>query len=224
VHGSQPKYTIPEVIDDMHRAIRFLRYHAKDYRIDPERIGIAGGSAGGHLSLVIATAGRPGDPNAKDPVDRESSRVQAVGCYFPPTDFLNYGESGRDVFKALDAELAAFKAPFDFQELDPKTKQFVLVRDLEKRRDIAREISPIAHVTPDDPPTLIIHGDADKLVPIQQSKVMCKKLEECRVPAKLVVKPGAGHGWGDWIKDMALIADWFDTHLTKPSPTTKAEK
>src|SRR5207302_102584 len=78
VHGSQPKYAIPEVLQDMHRAVRFIRFHAKDYHIDPDRIGITGGSAGGHLSLMQGTAGTMGDPNAKDPIDRESSRVQAV--------------------------------------------------------------------------------------------------------------------------------------------------
>src|SRR5438094_1369726 len=80
VHGSQPKFTVPEIIEDMHRAVRFIRSHAKDYHIDPERLGITGASAGGHLSLLIGTAGAKGDPNAKDPVDRESSRVQAVAC------------------------------------------------------------------------------------------------------------------------------------------------
>ncbi len=213
VHGSQPKFTIPEVIDDMHRSVRFIRHHAKDYGIDPERIAIAGCSAGGHLSLMIGTSGRKGDPNAKDPVDRESSRVQAVGCYYPPTDFLNYGEAGRDVFAALEAELKAFKAPFDFQEFDQKWKRFVLITDEAKRRQIAAEISPITHVSPDDPPTLILHGDADKLVPIQQAQSMQKALEKAGVPAKLVVKTGQGHGWAEWIKDMAILADWFDTHL-----------
>src|SRR5262245_25087425 len=94
VHGSQPRYTVPEIVQDMNRAVRFIRHHAKEYRIDPARIGIAGASAGGHLSLMLGTAGDNGDPNAKDPVDRESSRVQAVACFFPPTDFLNYGRPG----------------------------------------------------------------------------------------------------------------------------------
>src|ERR1700751_1129078 len=76
VHGTQPKFTIPEILDDMHRAVRFVRYHAKDYYIDPDRIGIMGASAGGHLSLMMSTAGKDGDPKAKDPVDRASSRVQ----------------------------------------------------------------------------------------------------------------------------------------------------
>src|SRR5579872_3609510 len=91
VHSSQPKYTIPEILGDMNRAVRFIRYHAKKYHIDPDRIGITGGSAGGHLSLMQGTTGRDGNPRAPDPVDRVSSRVQAVACFFPPTDFLNYG-------------------------------------------------------------------------------------------------------------------------------------
>jgi acetyl esterase/lipase len=218
VHGSQPRFTIPEILEDMHRAVRFVRHHAKEYGADPNRIGIAGCSAGGHLSLMIGTAGQKGDPDDKDPVDRESSRVQAVGCYYPPTDFMNYGQPGRDVFQALEAELSPFKAPFDFQELDPKAKRFVLITDEAKRRQIAREISPISHVTADDPPTLILHGDADKLVPIQQAQVMQRALEKAGVPVKLVVKAGQGHGWANWIKDMAILADWFDVYLKGNSP------
>src|SRR5579885_1912416 len=76
VHGTQPKFTVPEIIEDVHRAVRFIRYHAKDYRIDPDHIGITGGSAGGHLSLIIGTSGTTGKPKASDPVDRVSSRVQ----------------------------------------------------------------------------------------------------------------------------------------------------
>ncbi len=222
VHGSQPKFTIPEVVDDMHRSVRFIRHHAKKYQIDPDQIAIAGCSAGGHLSLMIGTAGREGDPNAKDPVDRESSRVQAVGCYYPPTDFLNYGQAGRDVFKALEAELKPFKAPFDFEEFDQETRRFVLITDPTKRLQIGRDISPITHVTKDDPPTLILHGDADKLVPIQQAQTMQQSLEAAGVPVRLVVKEGQGHGWSGWIKDMAILADWFDTHLKAGKKTPAA--
>ena len=78
VHGSQPKYSIPECIDDMHRAVRSIRHNAKEFGIDPDRIGITGASAGGHLSLMQGTAGKPGDPKAKDPIDRlPSSRVKS---------------------------------------------------------------------------------------------------------------------------------------------------
>src|SRR5207248_9841930 len=85
VHGSQPKFNLEEILQDMNRAARYVRYHAKDFNIDPDRLGITGGSAGGHLSLMLGTAGAKGDPDAKDPVDRISSRVQAVACIFPPT-------------------------------------------------------------------------------------------------------------------------------------------
>ncbi len=213
VHGSQPKYTIPEVLTDMHRALRFIRYHAADYHIDPDRIGITGGSAGGHLSLMQGTAGKDGDPKAKDPVDRVSSRVQAVACFFPPTDFLNYGETGKVALGR--GTLANFKAPFDFRDFDPKTRSFNLITDEDRRRLIGKEISPVYHVTPDDAPTLIIHGDADKLVPIQQAEIIIRKLKDTGVPAELVIKPGAQHGWPGMEKDMVTIADWFDRYLKK---------
>src|SRR5439155_16033103 len=119
VHGSQPKFTIPEILEDMHRATRFIRHHAKDYKIDPERIGITGLSAGGHLSLMQGTAGNKGDSKTKDPIDGTSSRVQAVACFFPPTDFLNYGKKG-EVMLGTDT-LKAFRAPFDFHEMDKIT-------------------------------------------------------------------------------------------------------
>lgn len=214
VHGSQPKFTIPECVADMNRALRFIRSRAKEYGIDPERIGITGGSAGGHLSLMIGAAGTTGDPKAKDPVDRVSSRVQAVGCYYPPTDFLNYGEKGKDaVGRGI---LANFKAAFDVREMDPKTKALErTMSDDEKLLELGRRISPITHVSADDPPTLIIHGDADKLVPIQQAETFLAKLKEAGVATELVVKKGAAHGWPDLAKDHAIIADWFDKHLAR---------
>jgi len=213
VHGSQPKYTIPEIAADLQRSVRFVRHHAAEYGVNPGRVAIAGGSAGGHLALLIGTSGRDGDPRAKDPVDRESSRVQAVGAYYPPTDFLNYGVPGRDVFKALEAELARFKAPFDFEEFDAASGRIRPVTDEAGRRRILAEISPITHVTSDDPPAIILQGDKDELVPLQQARSFADALESAGVSVELVVREGQGHGWGNWIEDMALLADWFDTHL-----------
>jgi acetyl esterase/lipase len=214
VHGSQPKFTIPEILQDMNRAVRFIRFHAKDYHVDPDRFGITGGSAGGHLSLMQGLAGDLGNPKAKDPIDRVSSRVQAVACFYPPTDFLNYGKPGENAIGR--GILKDFKAPFDFHDLDPKTRTFVPVTDEARIEEIGRKISPINHVSADDPPTLIIHGDADKLVPIQQSQILVKKLQEAGVEARLIPKPGAQHGWPHQEQDMPAIADWFDAHL-KPA-------
>ena len=212
VHGSQPRYTVPEIVADVNRAIRFIRHHAKDYAIDPNRIGVTGASAGGHLSLMLGTSGGPGDPNAVDPVDRESSRVQAVACFFPPTDFLNYGRPGSERVHPKDFG-KAFRPAFDYHELNQADNLWVPVADPAKLREIARENSPASHVSPDDAPTLIHHGDADTLVPLQQSETIVEKLKGAGVDAKLVVKAGAGHGWLSMVRDMEGFADWFDSHL-----------
>ena len=163
----------------MNRAVRFIRHHAKDYGIDPARIGVCGASAGGHLSLMLGTAGDAGKPDAKDPVDRESSRVQAVACFFPPTDFLNYGKAGNRKIHAIDHD-PPYRAAFDYRELDPKSRLWVPITDEARLEQIARQISPVYHVTPDDPPTLIIHGDQDRLVPLQQSERDRREAEEGR--------------------------------------------
>ena len=211
LHGSQPKYSIPEVLEDLHRAVRYIRTNAKKYAIDPERLGISGASAGGHLSLMQGCAPKPGDPNAKDPVNKESSKVAAVACFFPPTDFMNYGKEGELAIGS--GTLTNFKAPFDFTELDKKTKSFVLITDAAKRKEISKAISPITHVSKDSAPALILHGDKDVLVPLQQAESMIEKLKGAEVPCELVIKKGQAHGWATMGEDMKLLADWFDKHL-----------
>jgi acetyl esterase/lipase len=220
VHGTQPKFTVPEIVEDIQRAVRFVRYHAKDYHIDPDHLGITGGSAGGHLSLMIGTAGTPGDPKAKDPVERVSSRVQAVACFFPPTDFLNWGKEGAVLdYKHMDRR---FKAAVDFQVLDENERIFKRVTDEKKIHELLRDISPAYHVSRDDAPTLIIHGDKDELVPLQQSQRMVAKLKEAGVPANLIVKKGCGHFWITILKDTETLADWLDQYLKK-EPRRAAE-
>jgi acetyl esterase/lipase len=211
-HGSQPKFTIPEVVSDINRAVRFIRLHANDFGIDPNRIGIMGGSAGGHLSLMQATAGDLGNASSTDLVERQSSRVQAVACLFPPTDFLNYGQDGKYAF-GLGDTLAAFRAAVDVRELDPKTLRFERPIEQELQHKLAVSISPITHVSADDPPTLIVHGDADKLVPIQQAEVIVEKLKAAGVRAELIIRKGRGHDFAGVDKDVSAMMDWFDVNL-----------
>lgn len=212
MHGSQPRFTIPEAVEDMNKATRYIRSRAKEYGIDPERLGIMGASAGGHLSLMQGCAGQPADPNANDPLNKFSSKANAVGCFFPPTDFLNYGKEG-EVALGTGA-LKDFWPPFDFHTLEQK-RGFVPVTDMDKRIVIGKAISPIYHVNKDSAPTLIIHGDADKLVPIQQAELILAKLKENNVPCELITKKGQQHGWQGMDKDIVMIADWFDKHLAK---------
>ncbi len=203
VHGSQPKFTLQEIVQDINRAVRFIRTHAANYGVDPNRLGISGGSAGGHLSLMMGAYGSDGNPEAKDGVDRASSRVQAVACFYPPTDFLNYGEAGKSAMK-----IPTLKSYWHVFGVTEQTSS-------EESEKIARSLSPLYGITIRMPPTLLIHGDADTLVPIQQSNVVIKKLEELKVPCKLVVRPGKGHGWPELLKDGELLADWFDKYLAK---------
>jgi acetyl esterase/lipase len=221
LHGSQPKFTVPEIIEDIQRAVRFIRCHAGEYKIDPDRLGITGASAGGHLSLMQGTAGRGGDPKAKDPVERCSSRVQAVACFFPPTDFLNWGQPGK--LLTFRTTRRAFSAALDFKEFYPDRGLYRSVTDGgEQEFDILKKISPITHVSADDPPTLIIHGDKDDLVPLQQSEVMVARLKKAGVPAQLIVKKGLGHGWRTMSEDMRAVGDWFDKYLARPDKKAAA--
>jgi acetyl esterase/lipase len=202
VHGSQPRFLVPEFQEDVHRAVRFVRLHAARWGVDPQRFGVSGASAGGHLSLTIGTQGGPGKPDAKDPVDRQSSAVQAVACFFPPTDFLNWSKPGEPRVLPPDV-VPAFGPKWTTPE---------------GQREFGRETSPIYYLTDKLPPTLVIHGDADVRVPLYQSQRFEQRCKELGVPFKLIVKPGAGHGYNGWQNDIALLADWFDAHLTAPKP------
>jgi dipeptidyl aminopeptidase/acylaminoacyl peptidase len=126
---------------------------------------------------------------------------------------LNYGASGRNLLGSDAAK--GVRAPFDFQEYDEKSRAFVMIVDKDRRLEIGRQISPVYHVSPDDPPTFIMHGDADVVVPLQQSQIIMEKLREAKVPCELVVKPGGAHGWLDIGSDVPKLADWFDKHLAK---------
>jgi acetyl esterase/lipase len=199
-HGCQPKFIIPEITQDIHRSIRFIRHNAAKWGVNPDHLGISGGSAGGHLSLTMGTQGGPGKADAKDPVDRESSAVQAVACFYPPTDFLNYGTIGEDAvgFGILKNYKGAFGPASDTPE---------------GRQKLGKEVSPIYYITAQLPPTLIVHGDADKLVPIQQSESFVQQANAAGATAKLIVKPGGAHGWPNQGVEMTLMADWFDQYL-----------
>ena len=203
VHGSVPKFIIAEVVPDIHRAVRFIRANAARWHIDPSHLGVTGSSAGGHLSLTLGTQGGPGPADAKDPIDRESSAVQAVACFYPPTDFLNYGRDGEIAVAA--GTLRDYTPAFGPDSATP-----------EGRQRLGEQLSPARFVTAASAPALLIHGDADPLVPIQQSQLYVARATAAGATAKLITRPGAEHGGKTWTTltaDRALMADWSDTHL-----------
>lgn len=199
VHGSAPKFSVPEIEADILRAARFVRHNAVSYGIDPERLGAIGASAGGHLSLTLATKGSSGDASATDPVNRASSEVQCVACFFPPTDYLNYGAPGRE---------AAWIEPL----LGMNTNNPKLNIAAEGTR-LRRDISVIYSIHSNQPPVLIFQGDKDYMVPVDQARTFIKRSEEFGNKTKLVIKPGKGHGWLNMGADMEIATDWFDEHL-----------
>lgn len=203
VHGSQPKFQLPEIISDVNRAIRFIRTNAANYSVAPNKIGVTGMSAGGHLSLILGAFGGPGNAASKDPVERESSEVNAIACFYPPTDFLNWGKTGQSALEF--PMLRVFWPAFG---VTAQTSHETLLK-------MGRDFSPIYGITTKFPPTLIFHGDADTLVPIQQSELFMKKLESAGVPHRLVVKPGHSHGYPDVAGDLDQCADWFLKYLEK---------
>jgi len=199
-HISQPEATVMEIIEDVNRGVRFVRHHADEYEIDPQRIGVTGGSAGGHLSLMLATCGGPGPDDAEDPVDGTSSAVQAVAIFFPVTDLLNLGKSTEN--------LGDGGPPKSFvKAFGPKAK------NMPDWKLIGRECSPIYHITAKLPPTLIYHGDADTLTPLEQSEWFHDAASKHGHDVKIVVHPGGEHGWLTMIWDLRQFADWFDQHL-----------
>ena len=227
--GGTPKHSIPEILSDCQRAVRFVRYHAKRFAIDPERLAITGTSSGGYLSLMVGVADTAppfpseADPTwpAKqgDPVEAVSSRVQAVIGYCGPTDWLNYGKPGKAV---LDHELPVFQSHlgiFDLYEFDATRFGFNRITDRTRQLQELKKLSPIERATRTAAPTLIFHGDKDVSVPIEQSERMVAALRAVGASADLVTKPGEGHGWTDTADDVAKVVAWLDRHLRiKPAP------
>lgn len=199
-HISQPECLIGDIVDDMHRAVRYIRHSADRFGIDPNRLGVVGGSSGGHLSLMLATCGSAGASDVEDAVDRQSSVVQCVACFYPPTDLLNLGSSTENPGDG--------GPPKSFREgFGPRAQT------LDQWKVLGRELSPIYHITASLPPILIVHGDADTLVPVDQSERFVEQARSRGLPVRLEVRPGKPHGWPTMVLDIVRFADWFDQHL-----------
>ena len=202
VHGSQPRYKVRDIMGFMHRAVRYIRFHADQWNIDPDRIGVTGASAGGHLSLILATKGGPGDPKAEDPIERASSEVQAAAVFYPPTDYRNWAEPG-------DMAVGVGKQARWQRAFGPESET------AEGRIELGHAMSSIYHINRETAPVYIIHGDMDPIVPLFQAESFGRQAERFGVPFELVVKKGAKHGWPNRIDDEPQFVAWFDKYLSK---------
>lgn len=202
--GSQDIFTGEEMLRNVKRGIRWVRTHADKYKVDPNRIGIAGASAGGHLASLAAVTADEGNPEAKDPVDRASSKVQAAGVFFPPADFVRWA-AGRIISRT------AMKGLF-FKDGDISNKS---EEDFQTAFDA---ISPARKVTAAAPPFIIFHGTKDPLVPLEQSQILLDALKAAGVPAELHIKEGGAHPWPTIREEVAIMAEWFDANLGNKKP------
>jgi len=203
-HIPQPKVTIMDITEDVNRAVRYIRHNARQYGVDPDRLGVTGGSSGGHLSLMLATRGGAGPAGASDPIDRESSAVQAVAIFYPPTDLLNLGKSTEN--PGDGGPPMSFVKGFGPNATNPAAWKV-----------IGHELSPIYYVNSNLPPTLIYHGDADTLVTLDQSERFQAEARKQGLNVELIIHPGGKHGWPSMVWDIRQFANWFDRYLRPPT-------
>lgn len=196
--GSKTRYTAAEMDQNLKTGIRYVKEHAAEYKIDPQRLGLTGASAGGHLATLAALTPSPGDPQAKKPLDRHDTSVRAVAVFFPPTDFLDWGND----------------KPINYDILGP----LLFVGGVKGHSDeeiqaASRAASPLYQVTKPTIPFLLIHGDADSVVPLSHSQKLVDAITKAGGSAKLIVKPGGGHPWLTIPEEVKVMADWFDEQL-----------
>jgi len=185
-HGSAPRFKVPEAAADVKRALRHVTLNAASYGIDNKRLGVFGGSAGGHLSLMLGLNGDDGDPSATDPVLKGASRIKVVVAYYPPSD-LRKLTGPNDRFPALDFP-----------------------------NDQAAAISPILFADGKDPATLIVHGDADTLVNISSGKAMYDALKAAGAKTDFITIKGGDHGFSNAAhraEANAAMLKWFKENL-----------
>lgn len=209
-HGSAPRYNANEAYGDVQRAVRFIRQHAQRLGVDPERLGVYGGSAGGHLSLMLGLASDTGDPTSEDKVLQGSSKVAAVVAYYPPVDLRpQSGAEGDFAPATIDSFFYADGI------VEPRSTERWSAINLEA--SIAANMSPITHVSSDDPPTMLVHGDADVIVDLNASQIIHAALQTNNVETELVVIKEGAHGWPNpenRARAMESLVGWFETHLT----------
>jgi acetyl esterase/lipase len=197
-HGSAPKFAVPDAVADVRRCVRYVHQHADDLGLDAKRLGVLGGSAGGHLTLMLATTGDDGDASAQDETLHFPSRIACGVALYPPTDLRGWTTDP----PAEIAKHAGLKPPLTFSA------------------DLEDDVSPLLHVSADDAPVLMIHGDKDLLVPIEHSQNIIPEFEKAKVGSELITIEGAAHGFSPEqnVKTVApAMMEWFEKHLTMPA-------
>ena len=190
-HRAAPRFLYPAAVEDAQRAVRYIRFHAEKFRINPDKIGAVGGSSGGHLVSLLGVL--DGNKNLEDdtPINRMSAKVQCVIARAAPTDFRE---------EAIGDHFLGVRATTKVTSMEYKRRQ---------------SASPIYYVSPDDASFLLVHGDQDDIVPYHLSEQMHNKLREVDVAAKLITIEGGVHGPGivNSPEVQQEFVRWMDQHL-----------
>ena len=197
-HGSAPRYHVPDAYSDVSRAVRHVKLNAVSYGVDVNRIGVTGGSAGGHLSLMLGLDSDTGKNDERDAVMQVDNSVAAVVAYFPPVAFRE--EESLPVGIVNNVAEEELLSRFPALDYDP---------------ELVPTVSPILFVDANDPPTLLIHGDEDPLVDVTHSYAIKEKFEKEGVESELIVIPGGKHGFGgeDAARANNARLEWFQKFL-----------
>ncbi|MEO6168016.1 MAG: alpha/beta hydrolase [Chitinophagales bacterium] len=199
-HRFAPLFHYADIIADCQRAVRFVRFNAKEYGVDPDHLGALGHSSGANLAALLGVTDT-GIGHAGNTIDSSSSKVQAVVALATPFDLSDYNKPG-DTSMANSFALTMLVSYMG--ELPPvENGEFALSGNY-------ATASPIAYVTSDDAPFLIYYSDNDPVIPPRQGPAMYQKLVENKVPAKIFVKHNEGHGP---IPDMGEVDRWFKKYL-----------
>jgi acetyl esterase/lipase len=199
-HRAAPRFRYPAAVEDGQRAVRFIRHDAKRFGINPDRIGGFGYSSGAHVIGMVGVLDGRGDSTDTDPINRESARLQAVVAGATPSDLL------------VPVSVRSEPAVASFLGMVVPPWEGKTSREYKSYQ----EASPVYHVTPEDAPLLLIHGEADEEVPFRHAELMLEAAQKAGVPVRLVRIPGGTHGdlqkpnAPDYLGEMVK---WYDQHL-----------
>ncbi len=169
--------THPAQVNDCLRAIQFVRSKASEWNINPERIAVTGGSAGGHLSAYVALHDDAADADSADPIERQSSRVSCAVSFAGPTDWT--------LLDSIEHRHPAYRQLIGYPPGTPAK---------ELKASLVADVSPITFASKDDPPVMQVHGDRDDIVPAAHAMKLNEKLKAVGVTSELVIIPGGNHG------------------------------
>ena len=195
----------PAQIHDCKAAIRWLRAHSSEYGYDSEHIAVAGSSAGGHLALLLGvSADVPELEGTIGDCRSQSSRVQAIVDYYGPSDFVLRGQTQPERAYTEKSGSLALLGGKGSGKIDP---------------DMERFASPASYVSLDDPPLLVLHGDDDKTVLLDQSQRIVNLYQQQGLDSRLIVVRGSGHGGSVFFRGMHFqtARTFLSRHLIRAS-------